>query len=93
MFRTVFLSDSGAICRAPNETKAHDGKVGEGAQACMSTGWMGVKSPCHQLIINTNLIPDTLMSVSLLKNKYEKYRNSGQRKEKETLKKGWGVGV
>ena len=44
MFRTVFLSNSGAICRAPNETKAHDGKVGKGAQACMSMRWMGVKS-------------------------------------------------
>ena len=54
MFRTVFLSDSGAICRAPDETKAHDGKVGKGAQACMSMRWMGVKSPCLQLILDTN---------------------------------------
>ena len=84
--RPPVVSDSGTICRAPNETKAHDGKVGKGAQACMSVRWMGVKSPCLQLIINTNSIPDTLMSVSLLKNKYEKYRNSGQRKEKEIFK-------
>ena len=54
MFRTVFLSNSGAICRAPNETKAHDGKVGKGAQACISMRWMGVKSPCFQLILDTN---------------------------------------
>ena len=54
MFRTVFLSNSCAICRATNETKAHDGKVGKGAQACMSVRWMGVKSPCLQLILDTN---------------------------------------
>ena len=41
MFRTVFLSNSGAICRAPNESKAHDGKVGKGAQAYMSMRWRG----------------------------------------------------
>ena len=61
MFRTVFLSDSGAICRAPNKAKAHDGKMGKGAQACMSMRWMGVKPPCLQLILETNSIPDTLM--------------------------------
>ena len=42
MFRTVFLSNSGAICRAPNETKAHVGKVGKGTQAYKSMKWMGV---------------------------------------------------
>ena len=54
MFRTVFLFNSGVICRAPDEIKAHDGKVGKGAQACMSMRWMGVKSPCLQLILDTN---------------------------------------
>ena len=34
--------------------KLPDGEVGKGAQACMSTGWMGVKSPCLQLIKDTN---------------------------------------
>ena len=60
MIRTVFLSDSGTICRAPNETKAHDGKVSKGAQACMSVRCMGVKSVCLQLILDTNNT-DTLM--------------------------------
>ena len=54
MFQTVFLSNSGAICRAPNEIKAHDGKMGKGTQTCKSMRWMGVKSPCLQLILDTN---------------------------------------